>query len=115
MYLLDERYIWIGEVGPAIFRFAGLLCTALAKQGELGVEQVEAFLELTVEPTLYFGGFVAAMIQQDEGTMLSAAQRRAPGQVKWALENGVLAVQADKSLLTPEALASVKAFSGKLP
>ncbi len=115
IYLLDESYNWIGEVGPAIFRFAAILCTALAKRGELGPDRLVAFLELVVEPTLQFGSFIAVMVQQDEAPILSAAMALVPGQVKWALESGVLAVPPAKSQLTAEALERVKAFAANLP
>jgi hypothetical protein len=115
IYLLDENYIWIGEVGPAIFRFAAVLCTALAKRGDLALDHMVAFLDLVVEPTLHFGGFIAHMVQQDEPLTLSAAMAHSPGQVKWALQNGLLAAAPGKSLLTPEALAWTKTFAAKLP
>lgn len=115
MYLLDEGYNWIGEVGPSIFRFAAVLCTALAKRGELEADRLVAFLDLVVEPTLRFGSFIAVMVQQDEALTFAAAKASSPGQIRWALERGVLAVPPAKSQLTAEALAWTKAFAAKLP
>jgi hypothetical protein len=114
MYLLDERYNWIGELGPSIFRFAAALCTAMVERGELAPDRLLAFLDLTVGPTVQFGGFIAVMIQQDEAATLAAVMASSPGRVQWALERGVLAVPSSKSQLTAEALDRIKAFSSKL-
>jgi hypothetical protein len=114
IYLLDGEFNWIGEVGPSIFRFAAALCTAVVARGELAPDRLIAFLDLTIGPTVQFGGFIAMMVEQDEAVTLAAARASSPGRVQWALERGVLAVPLVKSRLTAEALALVKAFAAKL-
>ncbi len=114
MYLLDESYNWIGDLGPTMFRFAAALCTAMVARGELAPSHLVALLDLVTEPTVRFGSFVSMMVQQDEAVTLAAAMAIPCSRVLWALEHGVLAVPASQSQLTSEALAGIASFAAKM-
>jgi hypothetical protein len=112
--LMDPHFTLFGDFGSRILRYASALCVALIKRGELTVQDQADLLDLLIEPTSDFGGWLWMMIEQDEPLTRSAASIVGKERVRRALEMGVLRAGTAQPKLAAEVMSRITEFAQTL-